>query len=95
VEVQQILEPSFELFQNYPNPFHTVTSISYSIPEETVVRLSCYNIVGEEVATLMIDNMLPGIHTITFDGSSLPPGPYSYAIETRRSRIVRKMLKVR
>ena len=55
-------------------------------------RFNCYNISGEEVANIMNENMLPGAHSIVFDGSSLPPGTYIYGIETRRFRISSKML---
>ena len=95
VDVEKVLDSSFELFQNYPNPFHTTTNISYSIPVESMVRLRCYNISGEEVANLVNENMLPGTHSIVFDGSSLPPGQYIYGIETRRYRIVKKMLLIK
>jgi len=95
VEVEKVSDTSFELFQNYPNPFHTTTKISFNNPAESLVTLKCYNISGEEVASMVNENMLPGTHTIVFDGSSLPPGQYIYGIETRSFRISREMLIVK
>ena len=92
VDVETVSDPSFEVFQNYPNPFKTTTNISYYIPVESSVRFICYTITGEEVATIVGENTLPGTHTIVFDGSSLPPGQYIYAIETKRIRMVRYMI---
>ncbi len=95
LDVDKVSDPSFEVFQNYPNPFHTTTNISYYNPVASMVRFRCYNILGEEMATMVNENMLPGMHTIVFDASNLPPGQYIYGIETKRYRIVRKMLLVK
>ncbi len=95
VEVEKVSDCSFELFHNYPNPFYNTTNISFYIPVASMVRFRCYNMTGEEVANIVNENMLPGAHSLVFDGSSLPPGQYIYGIETRRFRISSKMLIVR
>jgi hypothetical protein len=95
VDIEQISVPSIELFQNYPNPFHTSTNISCYVPVRSMVRFSCYNLMGEVVWTKVKETMLPGMHTLVFDGSRQPPGQYIYAIETKRIRIVRKMVLLR
>ena len=92
VDTKKVSNSSFEIFQNYPNPFHTATNISYYIPVASVVRLICYSISGKEVANMVNEKRLPGMHTIVFDGSSLPPGQYIYGMETERFIIVRKMV---
>jgi hypothetical protein len=78
------------LAQNYPNPFNAQTAIEFSLNRSQFVRLTIYDLLGQEVATLIDGFMEAGNHTITFDASSLTSGVYFYrlrardAIETRR-----------
>lgn len=72
----------FVLEQNYPNPFNPVTSIRFSIPAREHVRLSVYNLVGQEVARL-VDAQLDGSsHEVNWDASGMPTGLYTYTIMT-------------
>jgi len=71
---------SFALDQNYPNPFNPVTMIRYSIPAKSFVTLTVYNILGQEVKTLVQGEMNSGVHEMNFDGSSLPSGIYFYRL---------------
>lgn len=70
----------FELMQNYPNPFHAMTNISYKLPQKEFVNLIIYNSLGEEVYTLVHEERAPGLHSIEFDGTGLPGGLYYYKI---------------
>ncbi len=70
----------FELMQNYPNPFNTVTTIEFSLPHSAFVDLKVYNILGEEIHTLIHEERAPGQHSIDFDGTHLPGGLYFYKI---------------
>ncbi|MCW8809650.1 MAG: T9SS type A sorting domain-containing protein, partial [Ignavibacteriaceae bacterium] len=69
-----------QLYQNYPNPFNPTTTIEYSIPERTEVRLTVVNIVGEEVATLVNQTMDAGNYRIEFNAAKLPSGVYFYEL---------------
>jgi hypothetical protein len=60
----------FYLTQNYPNPFNPSTTLKFSLPENSMVTLKVYNIVGEEVATLLNDERNRGIYSVDFDASS-------------------------
>ncbi len=60
----------FELAQNYPNPFNPSTTINFSIPQSSDVTLKIFNTLGQEVATLVNQNMESGLHTINFDAST-------------------------
>ncbi len=71
----------FKLAQNYPNPFNPVTTIEYHLPYETPVKITVYNLVGQEVIVL-VDGVRPaGIHQLNFDASTLASGLYFYRIE--------------
>ena len=71
---------SFQLSQNYPNPFNPNTSISYSIPENGIVSLKVFDVLGREVATIVNENQSAGNHTINFDASKLSSGVYVYTL---------------
>ena len=91
VEVD-VLPTEFILEQNYPNPFNPTTNIRFGIPESGFVKLSVYNIVGEEVAVLVNGNIEAGVHDITFDAGNLPSGPYFYKLQSENSVEVKKLL---
>jgi hypothetical protein len=73
----------FSLFQNYPNPFNPSTKIEYTLPAESNVKISVFNILGEKVAELINTQMSAGVHTINFNAGSLASGIYIYRIEAR------------
>ena len=70
------LPQNFDLTQNYPNPFNPSTKIEYSIPEETFVQLKVYDILGNEVATLVNQEQSAGSYRADFSGSNLSSGLY-------------------
>jgi len=82
----------FSLFQNFPNPFNPLTNINFSISKAGLVRLSVYNLLGQEVKTLLNEFKQPGIYTISFDASSLTSGAYFYKLETEEFTHTRKMI---
>ena len=85
----------YNLFQNYPNPFNPTTSIQFSIPKESFVKLSVYNVIGQEVRVLVNKNMSAGNYKINFNASELNSGVYLYRIETADYTSVRKMVLVK
>ncbi len=87
---------TFSLGQNYPNPFNPATTISFGIPIETNVTLKVYDMSGQEVQTL-IDNQLlaPGIRKVTFDGSDLSSGIYFYNLITNEFFETKKMILIK
>ena len=76
-----ILPTNYELYQNYPNPFNNSTVIKYSIPQEGLVTLKVYNLLGEEVKTLAKDTKQTGNYEVTFDAVTLPSGIYFYKLQ--------------
>ena len=85
----------FELSQNYPNPFNPVTTISFSVPEASEVKLTIYNILGEEVASLVNGFKETGVHTVDFNASQFNSGFYIYRLEAGKFVQVKKMMLVK
>ncbi len=80
VDVKEIannqVPTSYELLQNYPNPFNPSTKIEYSIPEESFVQLKVYNLIGQEVATLVNQHQKAGTYRADFDAEGMQSGIY-------------------
>ena len=76
VEVDVTAPNTFALNQNFPNPFNPSTKISFSLATDAKVTLSVYNVLGQEVATLVNGAMSAGVHSVNFDASSLVSGLY-------------------
>ena len=82
---------AFKLEQNYPNPFNPNTIITYSISDPQFVSLKVYDILGNEVATLVNNFLSAGYYETSFDGSGLPSGIYIYVLRTENYFEVKKM----
>ena len=74
------LPREYSLYQNYPNPFNNQTTIRFSLPYESDVRLRVYNLLGQEVKSFIYGQQNAGTYDITFDASGLPSGVYIYRI---------------
>ncbi len=85
----------FDLYQNYPNPFNPSTQINFDIPEGNYTVMKIYDALGQEIETLVDDNLKAGRYTITFDASSLPSGIYIYTLTSGESQISKKMMFVK
>ncbi len=85
----------FELSQNYPNPFNPVTHISYTLPVTCQVKLSVFNVLGEEVSTLVNNVVTSGKHTATWNASNMPSGVYFYSIEAGGFKQIKKLLLIK
>lgn len=83
---------AFELAQNFPNPFNPTTSIRYSIGKADNVSLTVYNMLGQEVATVVNQFQTAGTHTVNFDASNLASGMYLYKIQSGSFSEVKKMM---
>ena len=70
----------FQLYQNFPNPFNPVTTIRFYVVNSNHVTLKLFNVLGQELATVVSANMYPGMHQTVFDASAVPTGVYFYRL---------------
>jgi hypothetical protein len=82
----------FNLYQNYPNPFNPVTSIRFAIPAEGFTSLNVYNMLGQEVASLMNEDLIAGVYEVKFDGSKLSSGTYFYRLSSGNNVETKKFI---
>jgi hypothetical protein len=85
----------YALQQNYPNPFNPTTSINFQIPNpksQTHVVLRIYNILGQEVATLVNETKTPGYYSVTWDASDMSSGVYVYRLTAGDFTATRSMM---
>ena len=99
-QVTDVMETQKKLFTykleaNYPNPFNPSTAISFSIPERAKVNLTVYDILGNEIATLINEEKEGGNYTINFDASDLTSGIYFYRLTSGGISQSRKMLLIK
>jgi len=83
---------AYSLGQNYPNPFNPNTTIKFSVPENGEITLKVYNLLGQEVATLMNGELNAGTYEANFDASKLSSGIYFYTLEAKNFTSTRKMV---
>ncbi|MBU0508216.1 T9SS type A sorting domain-containing protein [bacterium] len=82
----------YALYQNYPNPFNPGTQITFDLPENGLVTLKVYNLVGQEVVTLVSGSLSAGRHIVSFDARDLPSGLYMYKLTAGEFTATKKML---
>ncbi|MBK6506908.1 MAG: T9SS type A sorting domain-containing protein [Ignavibacteria bacterium] len=89
------LPTSYDLAQNFPNPFNPSTIIRYSLPEQAFVALKVYDISGREVKTLVDEMKSAGTYEVSFNSSGLSSGMYFYRINAGSFSKVMKMVLVK
>jgi len=92
-DVEDEIQPlTFQLKQNYPNPFNPSTKINYQISQNDFVSLKVYNILGNEVTTLVNENKPAGSYEVNFDASLLSSGTYFYKLQAGSFVETKKMI---
>jgi hypothetical protein len=92
IEVIVSFNYNYKLFQNYPNPFNPETKISFTLASANNVRLSVYDILGNEIFILANENKEAGEHTITFNAAGLSAGVYFYTLKTGEFLETKKLI---
>ncbi|MFN3393191.1 MAG: PQQ-dependent sugar dehydrogenase [Candidatus Thermochlorobacter sp.] len=86
---------SYALMQNYPNPFNPTTTIQFSIPAVSDVKLEVFNILGQKVSTLVNRRMEAGLHTVNFNATNLTSGVYFYRLQSGSFVQTKKMMLIK
>ena len=92
VEVEIDQPGIFHLAQNYPNPFNPVTIINYTLPDDGNISLKVYDVIGNEIATLVNEFRQAGSFDVVFDGSSLSSGVYYYQLQAGEFTSTKKLI---
>jgi hypothetical protein len=91
----QVVPKEFRLEQNYPNPFNPSTTIQFAVPQQAIVSLKLFDLLGREIATLIEEDIKPGAYKLTFKSDGLPSGIYFYQfrsdgfVETKRLTLLK------
>jgi Arylsulfotransferase (ASST)/Secretion system C-terminal sorting domain/Bacterial Ig-like domain/Kre9/KNH-like N-terminal Ig-like domain len=80
VTAKDNLVKTYKLYQNFPNPFNPSTSIEYSVPVESYVKIIVYNMIGQKIKTLVSSIKNAGFHTVNWNADNLSSGIYFYSI---------------
>jgi hypothetical protein len=83
------------LEQNYPNPFNPTTSIKYSVSSIQNVKLTVFNMLGKEVATLVNERHKPGEYEVKFNSGNLPSGIYFYSLTSNEYNETKRMVLIK
>jgi len=92
VEVSLDKPLDYSLQQNYPNPFNPSTKIKFHIAEDSYVRLEIFDMLGNEVTTLIAEELPIGRYDVEFDASDLSSGTYFYKLSSNEFQEVKKMI---
>jgi len=85
----------FSLYQNYPNPFNPKTIIRYSLSGNQFIMLNIFDVLGNEIASLVNKEQKPGSYEVEFDAGNLPSGIYFYKLNSNGFSLTRKMAVVK
>lgn len=96
----ELIPENFQIGQNFPNPFNNSTHIHYSLPKSVYVKLKIFNLIGQEVVTLVAENQEPGYYSIKWNGRNsqehdLPSGIYFYFLQAGPFQCTQKCVLMR
>ncbi|MBD3170661.1 MAG: T9SS type A sorting domain-containing protein [candidate division Zixibacteria bacterium] len=94
-DIPASLPNTMTLHQNYPNPFNAHTQVVFELPEEGHVKLSIYNMLGQEIETILDGNLQSGRHTVNWDAGSYSSGVYFYRLSTHEGSIAKRMTLIK
>ncbi|MCH7963038.1 MAG: T9SS type A sorting domain-containing protein [Bacteroidetes bacterium] len=91
-EIENDFITDFELNQNYPNPFNPTTTIKFQIPESSFITIKIYDVLGNEITTLINEEKPAGVYEVEFDASVYSSGVYFYNLQAGNFIDVKKMI---
>ncbi|MDO9548655.1 MAG: T9SS type A sorting domain-containing protein [Candidatus Marinimicrobia bacterium] len=89
---QNVIAVDFKLNRNFPNPFNPSTTIPFELNNGSIVKLTIYDMLGREVATLVNERLNAGMHSYKFDASGYASGTYIYCLEVNGQQVSKSML---
>lgn len=97
IKIGDVIPNTFDISDNYPNPFNPTTTMEYKVPKVSDVSLIIYNVLGQKVRTLVKENTQPGTYQVEWDGrndfgAQVASGVYIYRFEASDYQQVRKMI---
>ena len=97
IKDENTLLNEFHLYQNYPNPFNPITNIKYYIPRSSFVTLKIYDMLGNEIKTLIMEEKYRGKYSVTWDGRNnegkkVSSSIYFCQLEASGNKMIRKMI---
>jgi hypothetical protein len=95
VNIQKLSPSIFSLNQNYPNPFNPSTTISFTLPTNSLVTLKIYDVLGREVELLANEELLAGTYSRTWDAGAMPSGVYFYRLQAGIYTETKRLLLLR
>jgi len=95
VNDEKLMADKFELMQNFPNPFNPSTNIKFRISDHGFVTLKVFNILGDEVASLVNEEKSAGAYNINFDATGLSSGLYLYKLQSGSFVETKKMILIK
>ncbi|MDD8017219.1 MAG: glycerophosphodiester phosphodiesterase family protein [Bacteroidota bacterium] len=81
--VEELQPKEFSLLQNFPNPFNPTTNITFGVPQNSIVKIVVYDVIGDEIATLVNENFAPGLYTAPFNAATFASGVYFYRMTSQ------------
>ena len=95
LEFENTILTNFSLIQNYPNPFNPTTKITYTLPEISFVTLKVYDLLGNEIATLVNEDKSAGRYEVSWDAKDYTSGIYFYQFRAKDFVETKKMLLIK
>ncbi|MBK8980779.1 MAG: T9SS type A sorting domain-containing protein [Ignavibacteria bacterium] len=93
---KELIPVEYQLSQNYPNPFNPVTKINFSLPQESKVKLTVYDILGREIKRLISNEFrTAGVYSMEFNGAGLSSGVYFYKLEAGKFVQTKRMVLIK
>ena len=94
---QKVVPDVFAIHQNYPNPFNPITTLRYDLPEDAMVNITIYDMMGRKINTLVSSQQTAGFKSIQWDatnnqGQPVSAGVYLYSIQTGQFNQTKKMV---
>jgi hypothetical protein len=94
-ENKKNINNTFNLSQNYPNPFNPITTINYSIPKQSHVTIKIFDVLGNELTTLINEEKFAGNYSVKFNASAFSSGVYFYRMESGSYIQTKKLILIK